>query len=59
MSEEQDLVTVYWNSPVTSEGAKGHLTPRTDLNIDNLQESVNDDDEWDLDAAMSGGVRTA
>lgn len=51
MLEEKDRVMGYWNSPVDSEGAHGNLTPCADPNIDNLSESVDENDGRDFDGA--------
>lgn len=50
--EEKDSGTVYWNSPVLSEGSQEDLTPGADPNADNVLEGVDEDENWYFDGAI-------
>lgn len=58
MLGEQGRVTCYRSSPVSSEEARGRLTPGFDPCFDALLEDAYENDDWDLNSSMRR-VRTA
>lgn len=52
MLEKQGRVTRYRDSAVFLEGGQGNVTPVADPDMENLGESVDFFENWDLDGAI-------